>query len=73
MAFRASLFFFSISLMVSLGSIYVFFTVHLWFLQGLFKVLYQDGFKVLFGFHLGSKEAKEQELGQQKHITEGKT
>ena len=51
--------------MVSLGSIYVFFTVHLWFLQGLFKVLYQDGFKVLFGFHLGSKEAKEQELGQQ--------
>ena len=47
------------------------------FICGFFRVylrlLYQDGFKVLFGFHLGSKEAKEQELGQQKHITEGKT
>ena len=57
--------------MVSWGSIYDFFTVHLWFLQGLFKVSYQDVFKVLFGFHLGSKEAKEQEVEQQKHMTEG--
>ena len=74
MAFRASLkffFFFLISLMISLGSVYYFFTVHLWFLQGLFKVSYQNVFNVLFGFHLGSKETKEQEVEQQKHMTEG--
>ena len=74
MAFRASLKFLSDFTYIWFpeDQFYDFFTVHLWFLQGLFKVSYQDVFRVLFGFHLGSKEAKEQEVEQQKHMTEGK-
>ena len=71
--------------MVSLGFIYGFFRVHLGLHVG-FLIRISLGFlwvspRVSLGFHLGykqeriktgSKEAKEQEVEQQKHMTEEK-